>query len=63
MWNYPSPKNLKKWSLINQDTAMNNRERLQQDPGFQNWTPTGLWDNFLSTCFNLPFHGLPIPTS
>ena len=32
---------------------MSNWERLQQDPVFQNWTPTVLWDNFLSTCFNL----------
>lgn len=42
MWNYPSPKHVKKWSFINQDTEMNNRERLQQDPVFQKWTPTAL---------------------
>lgn len=43
---------------------MNNREILQQYPVFQNWTPTALWDNFLSTCFIYqPFHGPPIPMS
>lgn len=32
---------------------MNNWERLQQDPVFQNWTLTVLWENFLSACFHL----------